>query len=573
MTSVHDLLPTEVAAALDRIWDGAVADDLETATLDFKEDPVHHPGGNPDAKAIELLIDATICFANGEAGDAYLVFGVGDRRHGPDAFTGTDRDADELTRKVFNSTRPNLRIEPTVVDSHGCRIIVFRVPAGLTVYTRTSGAATYRDGDRCRPLEGEVRRNLEYRRTNPDYTARPSRIPAADLDPDALARARDLITRSRAVRGDGVPAPRTTDELLQLLDLVTASGKPAVAAEILFHRRPGDRPLARFLYRNSPMGQPMVTELCDPLVMTAGRLQELVRIHADEEIIRVDLGLGQEAAVPTFPAAAVDEVITNALVHRDWGLTDAVVVDQSALTLTVTSPGGLPAGVRADRLLSTPSRPRNPCLMNALRVLGLVEQSSRGFDRMWLAMLATGREAPSVEVDDYAVGVTMYAGEPDTAFIRALASMRTEFGDGIVDDVACVSVFRYLTRHAVISLSGAVRLLQMSETSTGQMMAFTVSQGLTVPTGVRSGEWTLSERARSLIGESMDVPPAVQTVQRWVEERIAAGESLTNREIAEATGADSREVTTILRYLKASGVVQKDPEGPGRGPSVRWTGV
>lgn len=576
MDTAKDGLSDEVTAALDRIWtghNGVTADDLETATLDFKEDPVHHRGGNPDAKAVDLLIDATICFANGDAGDARLVFGINDKKSGPAAFTGTDRDAEELTRKIFNATRPNLRVEPTVVTVHGCRIIAFRIPAALTVYTRTSGAATYRDGDRCFPLEGERRRALEYRRANPDYTARASLVTADQLDPDALAHARELIARTRTTRGDTAPPPRSTTEILQLLDLLTASGDLTVAAEILFHRRPGDRPLARFLYRNSPMGQPTVTELREPLVLMSGRLHDLVRLHADTEISRVDLGLGQEAPVPTFPAQAVDEVITNALVHRDWGLTDAVVVDQSALTLTVTSPGGLPVGVRVDRLLSTPSRPRNPCLMNALRVLGLVEQSSRGFDRMWLAMLSTGREVPTVEVDDFSVSVSMYAGEPDAAFIRVLAAMRSSFGDEISGDVGCVAVLRYLTRHSVLSLSTAAKILETPEPQASQIMAFMVGKNVVVAGDTGRGEWVLSDRSRDLVGASMDIPPAVPTVQRWIEERVATGDAVTNRDVVTATGADSREVTTILRYLQTSGVLTKDPEGPGRGPAVRWIAV
>ncbi|KAA8719725.1 ATP-binding protein, partial [Corynebacterium flavescens] len=93
-------------------------------------------------------------------------------------------------------------------------------------------------------------------------------------------------------------------------------------------------------------------------------------------------------------------------------MTDPGVVDQSALMLKVQSPGSLPTGVASDKLLSTQSMPRNPCLMNAMRVLGLVEQSSQGFDRMWLSMLISGREAPEVEEGSESVSVTFLAGTP-----------------------------------------------------------------------------------------------------------------------------------------------------------------
>lgn len=572
-------LPETVDDALRAIHGGATGDAVETGTLDFKEDParVHirgsrssHSGGNPDAQAIEVLIDAAICFANGSDGDGYIVFGVSDRTPGPDAFTGTDRDPELLAKKIFDKTRPQLRVEAWGVEKYGARLIVFRIPVGLAVYSRTSGAATYREGSSCRPLEGEKRRHLEHQRTNPDFTARPSTLSADDLDPDALAQARTLLATARQATGRNDAPPHTTMDLLRVLDLITPDGSPSIAAEILFHRRPGDRPLARYFYRNSPLGQATITDLREPLVLSARRLQELVRTHADTEIARVDLGLGQEAAVPTFPAQAVDEATTNALVHRDWALTEPVMIDHAALTLKVTSPGGLPPGVRDDRLLTTPSRPRNPALMNALRILGLVEHSSAGFDRMWLAMLSTGRTAPVVMADDYLVTVSFYAGDPDQRFIRALNRLSTDLSPTLRDDVASVIIFRHLADHSTLSTTTAAALLQAPAEEARQTMAHFEITGLVSGTGARRDEWTLSPRARDMISDTLTVPPAVPTVQKWIEEHVAAGESVTNRAVASSTGADGRDVTATLRFLRDSGIIRKDPDGPERGPGVRW---
>lgn len=571
--SEQEQVPAFIDDALTAIFEGATGNDRESAVLDFKEDPARTgERGNADARAIEILLDEAICFANGVAGDGYIVFGVADKTPGPAAFTGTDRDADYLVKRILDKTRPPLRVEGRTVERNGATLILFRVPEGLTVYTRTSGAATQRVGTSCLPLEGTARRQLEHVRTNPDFTARPSHISVDELDADALAQARHLLRTSREARGDNVTPPHTTADLLRLLDLLTPAGQPTVAAEILFHRSTADRPLARYCYRNSPMGQPTITDLRDPLVLSARRLQELVRTHSDTEIARVDLGLGQEASVPTFPAQAVDEVTTNALVHRDWALTEPVVIDHAALTLKVTSPGGLPPGVDESRLLTTPSRPRNPSLMNALRILGLVEHSSAGFDRMWLSMLRTGRRAPVVETDDYAVTVTFHAGNPDDRFIRALNTLDSGLNQGsrISDDVSAVVVFRYLADHSVLTLTTAEKVLQASVDDARQTMAHHVSTGLVIPTETRPDEWTLSTRARDLIADTLPVPPAAPTVQKWIEEHIAAGEALTNRTIASATGAAGPEITTTLRFLRASGVIRKDPAGPSRGPGVQW---
>ncbi|MGP5578554.1 RNA-binding domain-containing protein [Corynebacterium flavescens] len=103
--------PELVATALVKIYEGHTADEVESAVPDFKEDPIHRGAKNPDSKVVELLVDESVCFANGEAGDAYLVLGVADRVSGSAAFTGTQRDALFLERKIFNNTKPNLRVE------------------------------------------------------------------------------------------------------------------------------------------------------------------------------------------------------------------------------------------------------------------------------------------------------------------------------------------------------------------------------------------------------------------------------------------------------------------------------
>lgn len=562
--------PATVAEALVEILSGKTADELESSTLDFKEDPAYRNKDGADAKAVEMLVDEAICFANGSAGDAYIVLGVADKVAGAAALTGTHRDPRYLEKKIFDKTKPNLRVEAAAINVEGSNLIIVRVPAALAVYGRTSGAASHRVGTECKPLDEDTRRRLYYQRANPDFTAQSSNFSAEDLDPEALAAARDLIVRYRSARGDTSGAMVTTGEMLRTLDLLRPDGTLTMAAEILFHRHESDRPHSRYFYRNTPMGQPTVTDFKEPLVLAARRLHELVRVHSDVELARVDLGMGQEAAVPLFPSRAIDEAITNALVHRDWAMMEPVVVDQSALVLKVQSPGGLPSGVDSRRLLSTQSRPRNACLMNAMRVLGLVEQSSQGFDRMWLSMLTSGRDVPEVVADAGSVVVTFFAGTPDKEFIQALSRVNTQLFPGMLEDVACVLVFRHLTSHSVLSLPAAAVLLQMSEAEARQIMVYLVQTNLVSPIEVRQDEWTLSEPARALTMPLLSVPPALPNVQKWIEERISSGQAVTNKEIVKATDAPSRDVTAVLQFLLRSGVVKKDPAGPSRGPGVRW---
>ncbi|WP_449081463.1 ATP-binding protein [Rothia sp. 88186D007BW] len=160
-----------------------------------------------------------------------------------------------------------------------------------------------------------------------------------------------------------------------------------------------------------------VNEFSMPLILALPSERRLIGEQASREVDRIQFPDGQEYRVPRFPDLAIDEALTNAVIHRDWRIARPIVIDQSPGVLKIWSPGSLPAGVSADKILVTQSIPRNARLMTAMRVLGLAEESSRGFDRMWVSMISTGRPAPEVIAEEDFVEVVMSA---------AWASERTE---------------------------------------------------------------------------------------------------------------------------------------------------
>lgn len=487
-------LPNIVADALERIWEGATADDLESAVLDFKEDPAHTPTRNATEKAGDMLVKTATCFANGSAGRAFIVFGIADRTPGPEAFNGTQRDPADIAHTIFANTRPHLTVDAWSSEVHDTRLVIIRVNPGTAVYTGFDGVVKHRVGDSCLPLDGTEREELARVRGNPDPTARPVALPAGALDPQALAVARGILT------GHGLLSPDAEGPagVLDALDLLSNDGSPTVAAQILFGRGDVDRPVARHLYRDSAGDMVAETDLHDPLVLAAGSLHRLVRSHAETVI----------------PPTAQTEALNNALLHRDWLRPDPVVVYQSADMLRVSSPGGLPPGVVAERLLSGPSQPRNPALVNAMQMLGMVEWSSRGFDRMWVSMLSAGFEPPGVDVRANSVDVVLFDGVADQGFVRALSAVREEFGTGITRDAATLVVLRYLlgggagaggiggTRTAglsVISLERAAGLQQATEADARTLMTWLTQRGLLHRMTRRRDEWRLSDRTLAAV--------------------------------------------------------------------------
>ena len=559
-------LPEDVVAALRAILAGSTADASEGQHLDFKEDPARSakPHGNPDARRLEMLLDAVVCFANAD-GEAHVILGVADKLPGPTAFTGTDADAATLRRRIFDRTSPSLTVDIHEVHVGATRLLHLRIPQGISVYSRKDGAASVRVGTSCEPLSDLARRELAFARANPDATARPSRLSPADLDPLAVATARRLLAQRAA------DSPPTSDEdVLRRIGVLTTDGVLLEAGAILLGPAEEHRVIARHLWRRTPSGEPAAVEYTRPTLLAMAHVKERVQTLVNPELTRVELSTGQEMPIPDFPSSAIDEAVSNAFIHRDWTSQLPIVVSQSPIGLSVDSPGGLPFGVREDRLLTTRSMPRNVALMRALHTLGLAEETSRGFDRMWASMLRTGRATPHVRADDFHVEVTFSAGQVDAEFVQWLSQLITDGVDPeTVQSLNCLVALQHLKAAPTLSLGTASRLMQTGADEAGAQLTWLSSAELLEPAGA-ADEWQLSQRARSSLAAVGGSAPLAGALEAWILQATQAGAAVTNRQVVEATGAPAREVTRTLRYLADTRRIAKDPDSPTRGPGVRW---
>ena len=559
-----------VEEALSAIEAGDSAGNWESQVLDFKEDPAVHPKNkNPDARLVEFLVDEVICFSNADGGVAYIVLGVNDKKAGPSAFTGTDRPCEWLVEKIYSNTQPHIQVEAFAIQRCDARLVVLRIPRGMALYQRPKGQASKRVGKSCVPLTEDERRGIHLSRSNPDLSAGKSWRGPEDLNVQAIERAKALLANRKSALGDTSPVPQTGLELCSELGLLTSDGALTFAAEILFMQPLHNRTVVRHLLREVPSGDPKVTEISAPLITASEQVRALIKANTTQEIARVQLPNGQEFPIPAFPATAVDEIVSNAFAHRDWGATTAIVVDQSPTSLTVWSPGGFPVGVAKEKILTTQSIPRNPVLMAALRQLGLAEEPSRGFDRMWVSMLSSGRQAPSLNANGPFVEVTLPSGSVDSGFIRALYLLRTEFGESIFDSVNGLLVTRHLANNQILMTSTAARLMQVSDAQAQETLTWYSSQGFLEQ--LRDApEWILSARARAAFdGETSTVVSSV-TTEDWVLAQLREGKSLNAREVADELGVEREAVSRLLRHLRDVGKAKIAGDSPTRGPSVRW---
>lgn len=563
-------LSPEILKALDSIAAGAIADSVESETLEFKEDPAHRSSVEKTrAPFIEKIINESICMANSESARGSIVIGVADRIGGPEAFFGTSLEPDDVEHKVFNRTAPNLRVLARVEHYHGARLLIVHIPEALTLYTRRDGGALRRVGTRCIPVTEEDRVAIRAVRANPDFSRRPSHHNIEDIPLEVISEVRRLLSLRRRQTGADPSLPETTTGLLREIGLLTDEGQLNMAGAILLLPTPATEPSIRYLWRPLPGGDPRVTEYTDPLLLSLQALRRQIAHSADDEITRVQFEDGQEIAIPRFPEQAIDESVSNALIHRDWQRPGPVVIDQSPVLLKVFSPGGLPAGVKPEKLLTTQSIPRNPRLVGAMRMLGLAEESSRGFDRMWTSMIQTGRDAPRVDPTDVSVEIFLSAGTPDVGFIKSLHQLAAHFGNEIIFSVNCLIVVWHLWNAPLITEKTAGEKTQANSLEVRQLMETLVDIDLLKP--VRdAAEWVLGDTARGLMGKTGARQLAAVSVQEWLETKLSEGDSIRSADAAEALGVPREEITDHLRHLRSLGRAVIDPTGPSRGSNTRW---
>lgn len=557
--------------ALQQVLAGATAGSLETEKLDFKRDPHTVTGrgapGNPQARLVEELVDAVVCFANARGGR--IVLGVDDRTPGPGAFFGTQADPAVLRNRIYGNTRPQLTVPIEEVEYGGARLLVITVPEGLDLITDSKGKALGRRGTSCAPLTEDARRALAHERRNPDLTARPSDRSSRDVSPAAMRQARSLLGQLVDLRSQMADLDDTS--LLRALNLLDREDRLLIAGEILFCVPEQD--MLDILTRSAAGAEPSVRRLREPMVLLLPHALEFIRSTIDPEVGHIALAGGQEIALPDFSPIAADEAVTNALVHRDYSRPERVVIDHSPNALRIWSPGGLPFGVTADRLLGTVSTPRNTTLMSAMQQLGLAERASRGIDRMFREQVRVGQQVPGIRADEYSVEVYFTSGAPNRAFAGYVATLPRTFRENVDAMLSLV----HLCDRPTLTLTDGARLLQVSEAEAKDRLdALAVGkEGLIERDGdARRGvRWRLRPAVASALGTAVKHRARADSARPRVEAHLKEYGWITNKTIRNMFDLDVQQATQILNELRAANVVVKDPDGPQRGPSIRWLPV
>jgi ATP-dependent DNA helicase RecG len=553
-------------AAVQRIQGGARVDDLETATLDFKEEAGRRTGGalqpsQPKSKdAARGLAEEASCLANTDGG--VLVVGVDDKATGPGAFIGTDLDSEWLRNRIWALTEPSLAVEVQPVLHNGVRLLFILVHRSYRLH-RSAKEFKRRIGDSCVVMSAEDQRRAEEARTGYDWSAEPSTSVLADVSESAVEVAR------RFLRETGDPnrialAARPTPEVLRALGVLGGDhDRLTNAGRVLFVA--GTTTLVDFQRRTAPG-----TATVDRVEGTAPLLTAFeavkARIDANNHTRELQLPSGVRPRIRSVPDRAVREALVNALMHRDYRTYDPVIVEMTGTQLVVSSPGGFPAGITTENIISERSHPRNAALTSVFRSLRLAEQEGVGVDRMFRDMASIGLALPTFADTGGRVRCVLVGGEPNAAVLELVSSLPEESQD----DVDVILVLHALLDRSSVTAEGVSELLQKLPAEAADALhrgeRFGLLQRTARSTRAREA-FRLSDNARDALGPVLPyVTTSSEQAEEFVVRHLLVEDSIRASDLKDLLNVSSVQSSRILRELREGDVLRFGSEQTkGRG--------
>ena len=460
-------------------------------------------GSLPDRE----LVEAVACMANrDDDGEGWLLLGVEDDGEVSGArprHQAAGRDVLRVQALVSNRTRPALAVRAEAFVLEGKDVLAIRVPQGRTPTGTADGRYLRRalggDGKpACVPFHfHEMNARLANFGTF-DHSA----LELPDLDMEALD-ALEFARYRRAIREN-----RGADEaLLALSDLDLAKALGAVRARngevtvrvlglLLFGREDvlAERvPTHEVAFQALSEATVHVNDFFRwPLLRVLEELEARARVRRSERELMAGM---VRVGIPNYSPVGFREGLANALTHRDYTRNGAVHVQWRADEVVISNPGGLPEGVHLGNLLSTPPRPRNPLLADALKRAGIVERTARGVDAVFEDQLRCGRSTPRYQADQTGVTLALSRTEPDLDFVRLVVEEERR------NDVLRLSqllLLDHLWRTDEIDLRQAVALTQRGDRDTRDSLDALRRRGLAgrEPAGERA-LWRMSPAARA----------------------------------------------------------------------------
>lgn len=374
--------PAELSLLLDRL----LAMPSEHEWLEFKH--------NDDPHTVGEYISA---LANAAALDGepfgYLVWGVEDSTH---CVLGTRFEPATALVKgqildlwLTQYLRPKLDFRFEAFEHHGQRVVMLRIPAAV------AHPVSFHEVEYIRIHSAKVKlashpdkeaRLWQRLNTRVDWSAElVGAASLADLAPAALAEGRQRYTEKNPHLADEVPGWDDATFISKLK--LSRSGQLTRAALLLFGRDEAAQhlplpPQVSWVLKDADGTALDYYHFGLPLLLVPDALFAKVR-NLTVRYLRPGTLFPTE--VPQYDAWVIREALHNAMAHQDYGLSARVNVVELPDQLVVSNvgrflPGSVEPLLQSDR---SPEQYRNPCLVQAMVALKLIDTIGSGIRRMY----------------------------------------------------------------------------------------------------------------------------------------------------------------------------------------------
>ena len=397
-------------------------------------------------------------------------------------------------------------------------------------------------------------------------------IPGAswnDLDPLQFERLRQTVT---SLRGDDSLTALSDRELAQALQLVeTKDGAlvPNYAGALLLGRE-------AFLRERIPTHEAAFQVLAPgadvrvndffhkPLLETIEEIQKRFDARVEEKETLVGM---IRLPIPDYSRIAFREALLNALLHRDFSQLGTVYIQWHPDDLLITDPGGFIEGVTPENILVHEPKPRNPRLYAATKRIGLVEQTGRGVDKIYLGQLRYGRPAPDYSRSDRTgVRVVLRGGKPSLEFAAFIFEQESKGQSLALDEVLVLNALFHDRR---INSETAASLIQKPAAEARSVLETLTERGWLEAKGEKKGR---VYHFSAMVYRQLKVPEAyvrahgIDPVRQegMVIEYLHAHGKITSQEIQELLGITRNQARYVAQKMLKTGKIKmagKPPAG------------
>lgn len=309
---------------------------------------------------------------------------------------------------------PAITVERVVLDAGEVAVVTVQ-PADLPP-VRYKGQVWIRVGPRRAIASEQEERILSERRTNKHSSF--DALPCREASMADLSIPLFTAYRQKAVAAEVIAANHRhiAEQLASLRFYDLKADCPTFGGILAFCDRPTYFLPGAYVQWCRFRGTEMVEKPIDQGEIR-GDLFSIVReveIYAKASIRNVlrNVTAMQEELVPSYPFAALRELLFNAIIHRDYQDTAPIRFFWFDDHVRIYNPGGL-YGLVTPQTLTTRSGYRNPIVAETLKTFGFINRFGYGIQMVQRLLARNEQRPPDIVCDDRYFDVSIYARDLD----------------------------------------------------------------------------------------------------------------------------------------------------------------